>query len=98
MTYPPPLSKVRPGEKKVRSERGVYLGQGGKFNANMSRRCKKVRSERGVCLGQGRALDKGVIISYLIFIFDFINKYMYMDTYIHLYINMKRITTVFITS
>ncbi len=26
--YPPPLSKVRPGEKKVRSERGVCLQHG----------------------------------------------------------------------
>ncbi len=29
MLYPPSLSKVRLGEKKVRSKWGVYLGQGG---------------------------------------------------------------------
>ncbi len=59
MLPPPPLAKVRPGEKKVRSKRGCALDKGGKINANLSRRCEKVRSERGVYLGHGRALDKG---------------------------------------
>ena len=49
---PPPLSKDRPGSKKVRSDQGVVFGQAGLSHTKTKLWFKKVRSDQGVVFGQ----------------------------------------------